>query len=46
MLIEMIVSIVITYPIILFILAKKYNWTNWKEKLTGKLTVTPELVNV
>ena len=46
MLIEMIVSIVITYPIILFILAKKYNWTNWKEKLTGKITVIPEMVNV
>jgi membrane protease YdiL (CAAX protease family) len=35
---EMIVSIAITYPIILFILAKKYNWTNWKEKLTGKVS--------
>jgi hypothetical protein len=35
---EMIISIGITYPIILFILAKKYNWTNWKEKLTGKVS--------
>jgi membrane protease YdiL (CAAX protease family) len=35
---EMIVSIGITYPIILFILAKKYKWTNWKEKLTGKVS--------
>ena len=35
---EMIVSIAITYPIILFILAKKYKWSNWKEKLTGKVT--------
>lgn len=34
---EMIVSIAVTYPIILFILAKKYKWTNWKEKLTGKV---------
>lgn len=34
---EMIISIVITYPIILFILAKKYKWTNWKQKLTGKV---------
>ena len=41
MLNEMIVSIVITYPIILFILAKKYNWTNWKQKLTGKITLIP-----
>jgi hypothetical protein len=34
---EMIISIAITYPIILFIMAKKYKWTNWKEKLTGKV---------
>jgi membrane protease YdiL (CAAX protease family) len=38
-LIEMIVSIAITYPIILFILAKKYQWTNWKEKPTGKISL-------
>lgn len=37
MLIEMIVSIAIVYPIILFIFAKKYNWTNWPAKLTGKI---------
>lgn len=37
MLYEMIVSIAIVYPIILFIFAKKYNWNNWKEKLTGKI---------
>ncbi|MEO8234113.1 MAG: CPBP family intramembrane glutamic endopeptidase [Flavobacterium sp.] len=43
MLNEMIVSIVITYPIILFILAKKYNWTNWKQKLTGKLNLKPSI---
>lgn len=34
---EMILSIIIIYPIILFILAKKYNWTNWQSKLTGKI---------
>ena len=37
-LIEMVVTMLITYPIILFILAKKYHWTHWKEKLTGKLS--------
>ena len=37
MLNEMIVSIAIVYPIILFIFAKKYNWTNWFVKLTGKI---------
>lgn len=34
---EMIISIAIVYPIILFIFAKRYNWSNWKEKLTGKI---------
>jgi membrane protease YdiL (CAAX protease family) len=34
---EMIVSMLIVYPIILFIFVKKYKWTNWKDKLTGKI---------
>lgn len=39
MLNEMIVSIVIVYPIILFIFAKKYNWNHWTAKLTGKIQI-------
>jgi len=39
MLSEMIVSIAITYPVILLILARKYEWANWKEKLTGKINI-------
>ncbi len=34
---EMLVSMAIIYPIILLIFAKKYNWTSWKERLTGKI---------
>ncbi len=34
---EMIVSMLIVYPIILFIFVKKYKWTNWKENLAGKI---------
>ncbi|MFI0491494.1 lysostaphin resistance A-like protein [Flavobacterium sp.] len=37
MLNEMLVSIAIVYPILLFIFAKKYNWTNWSTKLSGKV---------
>lgn len=37
LLIEMLVSIAIVYPIILFIFAKRYNWNHWKAKLTGKI---------
>lgn len=36
---EMLVSIAIVYPIILFIFAKKYNWNHWAAKLAGKLQV-------
>ena len=35
--IEMFFPVFVVYPIILFIFSKKYNWTNWKEKLTGKV---------
>ena len=27
----------IIFPILLFFFSKKYKWTNWKEKLTGKI---------
>lgn len=36
---DVILPIVVIYPILLFIFSKKYNWTNWKEKLTGKINV-------
>lgn len=42
---EMIISIAITYPIILFILAKKYKWTNWKEKLMGRVNPPDSIIN-
>ncbi|NBU81026.1 MAG: CPBP family intramembrane metalloprotease [Flavobacteriaceae bacterium] len=34
---EILVPVVIIFPILLFIFSKKYNWTNWKEKLAGKI---------
>jgi membrane protease YdiL (CAAX protease family) len=37
---DVILPVVIIYPILLFIFSKKYNWTNWKEKLTGKIKET------
>lgn len=43
-----IVPIFIILPILTFVFAKKYKWTNWKEKLTGKVArpVTEEEVFV
>jgi membrane protease YdiL (CAAX protease family) len=34
---DVIIPVVLIYPILLFIFSKKYNWTNWKEKLTGTI---------
>jgi hypothetical protein len=34
---DVIVPVVLIYPILLFIFSKKYKWTNWKEKLTGNI---------
>ncbi|MDI1307173.1 MAG: CPBP family intramembrane metalloprotease [bacterium] len=34
---DVIFPVVIIYPILLFIFSKKYKWTNWKDKLTGKI---------
>jgi membrane protease YdiL (CAAX protease family) len=36
--IDVILPVVIIYPILLIIFSKKYGWTNWKEKLTGKIS--------
>ncbi|OXG03784.1 hypothetical protein BC749_10447 [Flavobacterium araucananum] len=36
---DVILPIVVIYPVLLFIFNKKYKWNNWKEKLTGKINV-------
>ena len=35
--IDVILPIVIVYPVLLFIFSKKYKWNNWKERLTGNI---------
>ncbi len=39
---EIVAPVLIVYPILLFILSKKYGWTNWKDKLFGKVTEPPK----
>ena len=34
---DVILPVIIIYPLLLYIFSKKYNWTNWTEKLTGKI---------
>jgi membrane protease YdiL (CAAX protease family) len=35
--IDVILPVVVVYPILLYIFSKKYGWTNWKQRLTGKI---------
>ena len=34
---EIFVPVFVIFPVLLFILSKKYNWTNWKERLFGNV---------
>jgi membrane protease YdiL (CAAX protease family) len=34
---DIILPVIVIYPILLFIFSRKYQWTNWKEKLTGNI---------
>jgi membrane protease YdiL (CAAX protease family) len=38
---EVFASVLIVYPILIFIFAKVYNWNNWKDKLAGSVTKDP-----
>lgn len=39
---DIILPVLIFYPIILFVFSKKYGWTNWKDKLIGKVVEPPK----
>lgn len=34
---SILIPVFLVYPILIFIFSKKYNWFNWKEKLTGNI---------
>lgn len=34
---DIIFPVIVIYPLLLVIFGKKYNWSNWKEKLTGTI---------
>jgi membrane protease YdiL (CAAX protease family) len=36
---DIILPISIIFPILLLLFAKKYQWTNWREKLTGRISI-------
>mgnify|MGYP000350849835 CR=1 FL=1 len=39
---EIFMPVFIVFPILIFIFAKKYNWTNWNDKLFGKVSEPTE----
>jgi membrane protease YdiL (CAAX protease family) len=42
---DVILPVIVIYPILLYIFSRKYKWFGWKEKLTGKIELQ-ELSNV
>jgi uncharacterized protein len=43
--IDVILPVVVVYPILLFLFSKKYKWTNWKEKLTGNIEIKNQFLD-
>lgn len=41
---DILLPVVIVYPIFLFLMAMTYRWTNWKEKLFGKVQPPEKLI--
>ncbi|MCM8568140.1 CPBP family intramembrane metalloprotease [Gramella jeungdoensis] len=42
---DVLIPVVIIYPVFLYIMGRKYKWSNWKERLMGKVH-KPQLLNV
>jgi membrane protease YdiL (CAAX protease family) len=38
---DVLLPVVVIFPILLFIFSKKYGWTNWTEKLSGNIAINP-----
>ena len=44
--IEVVLPVFILYPLLLGIMAWKYKWTHWREKLFGKINPPDELISI
>lgn len=42
---DILFPLLVIYPILLLIFSKKYNWTSWREKLTGKIVLPNQYIN-
>lgn len=43
--VEVIFPLIIVYPILIYIFAKKYHWTDWKKRLFGTLLSKEQFIN-
>ena len=43
---DIILPVFVVFPLLLLLFSKKYKWTNWKEKLTGKLTPETDIETI
>lgn len=43
--IDVIVPVLLVYPVFLGLMAWRYNWTGWNEKLFGRVEAPPELIS-
>ncbi|MDT0607368.1 CPBP family intramembrane glutamic endopeptidase [Croceitalea rosinachiae] len=41
---DVLIPVFVIFPILLYILSKKYNWTNWKDRLAGKVLSKEQFV--
>ncbi|GAH03214.1 unnamed protein product [marine sediment metagenome] len=44
--IEMILPVIILYPMIIYIFSKKYKWSDWNKKLFGSISIPGSLTAV
>ena len=42
---DVLIPVLVIYPILLFIFSKKYGWSNWKERLTEKVLTKEEFLS-
>ena len=40
---EIAIPVFVIFPLLIFIYSKKYNWSNWSDKLTGKVNSLPQI---
>lgn len=42
---DILVPVFVIFPLLLFVFSKRYGWTNWKDKLTGKVLSKETFLN-